>query len=167
MPATPVPVMLFVLLALILLPFRLNTARLKGLAFLLWFLGGVILAWRGVSFWLSAPQTPDVTLLAMLAAGALIIGWGKGQFVLSKTARRNLDRLDAMTRPMRPIHVYGLRSWIIIGVMVLISLSLTWFGLDVLWRGAINLGIGISLLISSLVYVRAFGKPTKPTDASA
>lgn len=158
-----VPVMLYVLIALVLLPIRLSSLQLKGLAFFLWFLGGVFLAFRGMNFMLSAPDQPGWTLLAMIGVVALVVGWGKGQFVLTKTSHRNIARLDAFTQPMRPIYVYGLRSWIIIGIMVLIGLSLTWFNTPLLWRGAVNLAIGWSLIISSLVYVRALSPSQPPT----
>jgi hypothetical protein len=87
---------------------------------------------------------------------AAFIGLAKGRFVLSKTSARNIERIDTMNdEPKRPIHVYSVRSWIIIGIMVLISVSLTVFSVDNLIRGGINLAIGLGLIVSSLAYLKS------------
>jgi hypothetical protein len=84
---------------------------------------------------------------------ALVIGYGKGKFVLSKTSQKNIERLNQVTVPQRLIHVYSKRSWILISLMVLIAMSLNWFHVSGLLRGSINLGIGIALIVSSLAYL--------------
>lgn len=160
------PIMLFVLIGLLLLPIRLSSLQLKGLAFFLWFLGGVFLTFRGANFLLNHPEHPGMGLLAAVIVGALVIGWAKGQFVLSKTSRKNIDRLNALTEPQRPIYVYGLRSWIVIGIMALIGFSMNFLpptGTALLVRGGVNLGIGMALLISSLIYLRAL-TPINPNS---
>lgn len=155
------PIMPFVFIVLMLLPIRLEPRQLKVLAFALWGVGGLMLTYRGVDFLLGTHPTVDIAILATFAAVSVAIGIAKGKFVLSKTSQRNIERLDQMVEPHRPIFVYSRRSWIIIGVMVLISLSLTWFNTPLLWRGAINIGIGLALIMSSLAYVKALrAQPT-------
>jgi hypothetical protein len=149
------PIMPFIVLILLLLPIRLHNQAMKGLAFFLWLLGGLVLSFRGVAFMVSAADQPGPAVLAAIAAVALAVGFGKGKFVLSKTSSRNIERIDQFTEPKRPIQVYSLRSWIIIGLMVGISVALTVFHAPDLVRGAVNLAIGFALIISSLAYLRA------------
>jgi hypothetical protein len=155
------PIMPFVILILLLLPVRLAKAQMKGLAFFLWLTGGSILFFRGIGYLLASPEHTNAPLLAIVAALALAIGFGKGKFVLSKTSRRNIERIDQFTEPKKPIHVYSVKSWLIIGLMVGISVALTVFNTPMLWRGGINLGIGFGLIISSLAYLKALSPATK------
>lgn len=152
---TSFPVMPLVILLLLVLPFKLAPKYLIKLAFFLWMLGGVVLMMMGVV----ALQDPSVQVapLVMLAATvvALVVGFGKGRFVLSKTSQRNIDRIGQMQEPQRPIHVYSVRSWVIITLMVLISLSLTWFEAPWEWRGWVRLAVGFALVMSSLNYLKA------------
>ena len=145
-------------LVLFLLPVKLNPVQLKKLAFAIWVSGGVALTMVGITRLMSVQEgmaAPSPTTLAIALVAAIVIGVAKGKFVLGKTAQRNLERLNAMTEPQKPIHVYSVRSWIIIGLMVGISVMLN-LGIipTELWlRGAINLGIGVALMVSSFVYV--------------
>ena len=105
----------------------------------------------------AALSAANVTLSTALIAGiiGLLIGFGKGRFVLSKTSTKNIERLNALSEPLPPRHVYSKRSWIVLSVMVLIALSLNTglIPLAVYLRGAVNLAIGFALIISSLTYL--------------
>lgn len=154
---TPVPIMPFIVVLLLLLPIRLNTQALKGLAFTIWLIGGLVLSVRGVQFLTDSSAMGNMALLIGLAIAALVIGFGKGKFVLSKTSTKNIERIDQFTEPKKPIQVYSVRSWIMICLMVGISIALTVFNVDNIVRGPINLGIGVALIISSLAYLKALG----------
>lgn len=152
MPA--LPIMPFVVLVLLALPVRLAPRALGWLAFGLWMLGGVVLLSLGTARLLQAARggaTPGV--VAMVAAAALAVGWAKGWFLLRRTARRNIDRLSALTEDRRPIYVYGVRSWVVIGLMTALSIGMTLGGVPPLWRGMVNLAIGAALAASSLNYL--------------
>jgi hypothetical protein len=95
--------------------------------------------------------TPVV--VAVVAVAALGVGVAKGWFVLRRTAQRNIDRLAALERDQRPIHVYGIRSWVVIGLMTALSVGLTLAGVPPLWRGMVNVAIGAALATSSLNYL--------------
>jgi len=84
---------------------------------------------------------------------ALAVGAAKGWFVLRRTAQRNIDRLAALEQDQRPIHVYGIRSWVVIGLMTALSVGLTLGGVPPLWRGMVNVAIGAALAASSLSYL--------------
>jgi hypothetical protein len=148
-----IPVMPIVFALLLLAPINLSGQGLKGLAFVLWMLGGVMLCIRGLTFLMAIAGVTGSTTLMIAGVAALVIGYGKGKFVLSKTSQKNIERLNQITVPQRLIHVYSKRSWILISLMVLIAMSLNWFHVSGLLRGSINLGIGIALIVSSLAYL--------------
>jgi hypothetical protein len=145
-------VMLLVPLVLAVLPIKLSFKPLMILAFALWATGGLMLIKKGLGF-LQASNA-DMTTLIIGVVLAVIIGFAKGKFMLGKASIRNILRLQALKEPVRPIHVYPLRSWITIGIMLLISVSLTVFDTPPFTRALINLGIGMGLLVSSITYLR-------------
>lgn len=149
------PIMPLIFVALLLLPFKLSNQQLKGLAFFLWLTGGLVLMVRGGFFMSQDPSHPTAGILLGIGVLAFIIGMAKGRFVLSKTSQRNIERLEAMSEPQRPLAVYSLRSWMMIAIMVGISIALNFTGLSLLWRGVINLAIGAALAMSSLAYLKA------------
>lgn len=152
-----VPIMPFVAGALLLaslLPVRLAPRSLGWLAFGLWLLGGVVLLSLGAARLLQAARgeaTPPV--VGIIAIAALGMGAAKGWFVLRRTAQRNIDRIAALEHDQRPIHVYGIGSWVVIGLMTALSVGLTVGGVSPLWRGLVNVAIGTALAASSLNYL--------------
>lgn len=148
LPLTP-----FIAAILLLLPVKLTPRTLVKLAFFIWVLGGSVLAVMGV--WRLAEASPGVAAPTLIIAGLvwLAVGIAKGRFVLAKTSERNIERIRLMTEPQRPIRVYSLRSWIVIGLTVALSLALTVLDTPPFWRGGINLAVGFALLISSLNYL--------------
>jgi hypothetical protein len=165
MPTSNIPIMPFVIIVLLLLPFRLSQQPMKTLAFFLWLVGGLVLSIRGTLFLLDAPEHSNPLILILAVVLALAVGYGKGKFVLSKTSQRNIERIEQFTAPKRPIQVYSLRSWLIIAIMVGISIALTVMHVPQIWRGSINLAIGFALIISSLAYLKALF-PARPSTAS-
>jgi hypothetical protein len=149
-------IMVALFLVLILLPIRLHRAQLMVLAFVLWLMGGLMLVAVGAGRIAEGQTLHDTLQLALGILAALIIGFGKGKFMLGKASQRNIDRLNALAEPQRPVHVYGSRSWMVIGLMVGISVLInTLDAIDPFWRGIINLAIGMALIVSSFTYLRA------------
>ena len=152
-----VPMMPFIAGALLLaslLPVRLAPRSLGWLAFGLWLLGGVVLlSLGGARLAQAARGEASPIVIAVVAVTGLALGAVKGWFVFRRTAQRNIDRLAALERDQRPIHVYGIRSWVIIGMMTALSVGLTLGGVPPLWRGMVNLAIGAALAASSLNYL--------------
>jgi hypothetical protein len=151
------PIMPFVAGALLVasvLPIRLAPRSLGWLAFGLWLLGGVMLLSLGTARLLRAGRgEATAAAVVAVAVAALIVGIAKGRFVLRRAARRNVDRLAALSEKQRPIHVYGTLSWVVIALMTALSVGLTVGGIPPLWRGAVNLAIGAALATSSLGYL--------------
>ena len=148
------PIMPFVALVLLALPVRLSPRHLAWLAFALWLLGGVVLCAFGARRLLQASQeAAPFGLVGLGAAVSVAVGFAKGRWLLSRTASRNIERLGLFTEKLRPIRVYGARSWIVIGLMVGVSLALNLGTVPLFWRGTVNLAVGVALLTSSLSYL--------------
>ena len=149
---------------LLFLPIRLMGRQMKIMAFFIWLIGGLVLLARGAFFlWAASIATKaSVAVLAFTVVLAVFIGLAKGRFVLSKTSVRNIERIDSMTEAKRPMHVYSVRSWIVIGLMVMISVALTVFSVGNLVRGGINLAIGLGLIVSSLAYLKSITASSTP-----
>lgn len=150
-----VPVAPFLFLGLLFLPVRLSPPALRRLAFGLWLAGGLFMLARGAFRLQAAWPATAAPMWYGVVLGAVMLGWAKGRFVLSRTSQRNLQRLSAIDAPQRPIQVYPARSWALIAVFVLAGMSLGWLGAPPLWRGAVGVAVGLGLVFSSFAYVRA------------
>lgn len=157
-----VPITPFIAVILLLLPVKLAPRLLIKLAFFLWALGGSVLAVMGVLRMADASLTMRASVIIIASLIWLAVGIAKGRYVLAKTSQRNIERIQAMTESQRPIRVYSLRSWIVIGLTVSLSLALTLFNTPPFWRGGINLAVGFALLMSSLNYLTTLKQPAKP-----
>lgn len=149
-----IPVAPFLFLGLLLLPVRLSPPALRRLAFALWLLGGLLMVLRGIFRFREAWPVTTPAVLYSVGAGAVLLGWVKGRFLLSRTSRRNLRRLRALDAPLRPVQVYPARSWGLIALFMLAGMSLGWIGAPMVWRGALSVAVGLGLVLSSFAYVR-------------
>lgn len=157
-------VMALLPLVLWLLPIRASARTLMLLAFSLWLAGGIVLAAQGLTF-LEALGLPLLNWLLPIVLAALV-GFAKGRFILSKTSARNIDRLNALTGRTKLVHVYSLRSWLVIGIMLLFSVALTLGHMPLFWRGLVNIAIGMGLIVSSRAYLKELqrGGPIPPLE---
>ena len=156
---TSVPITPFIAVVLLLLPVKLTPRTLIKLAFFLWAFGGSVLAVLGVLRMADASLTTRTSVILIASAVWLAVGVVKGRYVLAKTSQRNIERIEAMSEPQRPIRVYSLRSWVVIGLTVFLSLALTLFNTPPFWRGGINLAVGFALLMSSINYLTTLKRP--------
>ncbi|MFQ5483551.1 MAG: hypothetical protein ACE5ER_12435 [Nitrospinaceae bacterium] len=135
----------------------MTRTHLNKLAGTIWSLVGLMLILRGADLLERAMQEQHATQQALILAVvlSLVLGGIKGRFVLSKTARRNMSRIDALAEPLRWHQVYE-RKWVVlIAGMILLGVLLRTYnefigGFVVV--GAIYCGIGLALLVSSLCY---------------
>ncbi len=165
---TNIPIMPIVFIVLLVLPIKLAPQRLKLLAFAIWMIGGLVLSSLGYQRLMDPTNTLTNGVYITLALAA-VIGVVKGKFVLGKTVKKNIARIDSMTEPHKPINVYSKASWIVISVMVLIAVSLNsgWIPVNLAIRGAINIGIGLALIVSSFGYLGSLQCCNeKPTNAA-
>ncbi len=137
---------------------------LYTLAGSVWGLVGLFLVVRGAIMYQAALDTQNAsqTALAVSIAASIILGAAKGRFVLSKTARRNKSRIERIEEPLKIHHVYAKSFYFLIIGMIGLGIALrTWNeylgGYVVV--AAIYCGIGLALMVSSLVYWKTEPQP--------
>jgi hypothetical protein len=134
-----------------------NKSRLFALAGFIWSLAGLLLIYRGWEMYALALETQNASQQAIIISLviSIIIGTAKGKFVLSKTARRNKSRIDQLEGPLKPHHVYAKPFYFFILGMISLGIALRFWNEFIggyIVVGAIYVGIGIALCLSSLVY---------------
>lgn len=142
----------------------MNKNRLYTLAGTVWGLVGLFLVVRGAIMYQAALDTQNAsqTALAVSIAVSIILGTVKGRFVLSKTARRNKSRIESIEEPLKIYHVYAKSFYILIIGMIGLGIALrTWneYLGGYIVVGAIYCGIGLALMVSSLVYWKTEPQP--------
>lgn len=143
---------------------RIAPHQLKTLAGIIWVLVGGMLLTRSVPMVQSASeQSGWTTTVVSLLIGALL-GAGKGKFVLSKTARRNRMRIEALSHA-RIWNIFTAKTWLLVVLMIGLGMLLRggaaagWFS----WAAiaGVYAGIGAAMLVSSWVYFRVVPQPLR------
>ena len=135
---------------------------------LIWFAVGLSLLYKGLRFisegtmtagsicdrfkgtFGSAQQSGTV-----IVAIALLIGFAKGRFVLSKTVQRVVGRIRSLPEPIAFGDVYARSYWIIIGSMALLGLTMKYLPIPVDLRGFVDTAVGAALMNGAMLYFRA------------
>jgi hypothetical protein len=116
----------------------------------LWTLAGLILILRA-AFWL-----PDAGLWVLpIVVASVGIGLLKGWLVFARIARKNVERIRALSPHKPKICVFAfqaIQSYLIVIAMVTIGILLRLSPIPRLWLAAIYLAIGAALEWSSWVY---------------
>jgi uncharacterized membrane protein len=135
----------------------LNKNSLISIAGGFWCVVGLFLIIRGFGLYQLAGQEQNATQIAITLSGitAGLIGLIKGKFVLSKTARKNKNRIHQLEDPVSIHQLFAKPFYVLIPMMM---------GLGVLLRSyneylggyvvvaAIYCGIGMALIVSSRTY---------------
>ena len=135
---------------------KLQPRTLIIISGLIWFAIGLWLLNLGINFLVEASKDPrkaviifSETALFVLLAFALLVGFFKGKFVLSKTVERNTARLkdaNSLTALFTPAYL------ILIAVMVGLGILVRFLPLDV--RGFVDVAIGAALVNGAMLYFR-------------
>ncbi len=151
---------------------RLNHFKLIILSGLMWLgIGGYLLS-LGMNFIvrtaeLGAAETASLIARFAPIAGSreqaalllvvigLLIGFIKGRYVLSKTAKRLVQKIISLPAPIKLSQVYGVKYLGLIGVMVLLGMSMKWFHIPTEVRGLIDVAVGSALMNGALFYFRS------------
>ena len=135
----------------------MNKNSLISIAGGFWCVVGLFLIIRGFGLYQLAGQEQNATQIAITLSGitAGLIGLIKGKFVLSKTARKNKNRIHQLEDPVSIHQLFAKPFYVLIPMMM---------GLGVLLRSyneylggyvvvaAIYCGIGMALIVSSRTY---------------
>ena len=135
----------------------MNKQRLIQVAGLIWIIVGVFLIYRGSGLYnlaVTEQNTSKETIIISLILG-IVLGIIKGKFILSKTARRNCDRINQLTPPLKIHNIFSGPFYGFIAGMMALGFLLrtfnTYLGGYVV-VAAIYCGIGMALIAASYVY---------------
>ncbi len=139
---------------------------------LLWLGVGVMLLTKGLSLFAQAVLDPTSlcarmsgyfgsarqTAIAFIGV-SLALGFVKGRFVFSKTVRRVVQRIEQLSLPIRPQHVYSRPYLLLILSMVGLGLSLRFLPILPDVRGFVDVAIGSALINGSVLFMIAARAP--------
>lgn len=117
---------------------------------LIWAVVGFLLLYKGLRILNSLPNAEVAT---WWVASALLIGFFKGRFVLSKTAKRLIKRISSLPAPIRFMDVYPKGYWLLIASMMAMGFILRL--VDAKWHGFIDVAVGAALINGAMFYFRA------------
>ena len=123
---------------------------------LLWLAIGFMLTMKGLNLLVGAmPITSQQTCMLLICL-ALLIGFIKGRFVLSKTVKRVSVHLLSQKGPLKISDAYPKSYVFILASMVLIAFVFKILPISKTVHGFIDLAIGSALVQGALHYFRYF-----------
>lgn len=90
----------------------------------------------------------------LLMAGALLVGYFKGRVVLGKTAKKAVARLRMLPSPVKISQIYTPRYYLLLGFMMLLGMSIKFFGVPNDIRGFVDVAVGAALINGAMIYFR-------------
>jgi hypothetical protein len=93
---------------------------------------------------------------------ALAIGFAKGNFVLPKIARKNVARIEQLPEKSPIYMTFSLKSWLLVGSMMLIGTIIRLLGAPHFVRGIIYVAVGFALALGSRAYLTT--QPLTPVE---
>lgn len=97
-----------------------------------------------------SPQKAGTVLIAL----ALVVGFLKGRFILSKTVKRVSLRITSLPLPIRFKSVYAPSYWILIGGMMGLGMTMRFLPIPVDVRGFVDVAVGAALMNGAMLYFR-------------
>lgn len=132
------------------------------LAFAIWGLVGAVLLTVGVYFIfrdrslseLEQGRSGPGMMEGIGLIVALAIGFIKGNFVITKVARRNIARIEALPAQSPIYATFSLKSWMLVLGMMLIGTVIRLLGASYFIRGLIYVAVGFALALGSRAYLK-------------
>lgn len=114
--------------------------------------------------WLSRVTNGPDTAAVVLIAVSIALGFFKGRLVLQKAAAKSFTRIKALDNPTSITNLYTRQNALLIAGMMLLGMSMRYFGLCYDIRGAIDAAVGCALMQGAISYFQyasfALQKPT-------
>jgi hypothetical protein len=144
---------------------QLTHSRLIMISGALWLCVGLFLLPFGINLLLSGDVRPLTTSLipvfggmeeatVALIAFALFVGYMKGRFVLGKSSKRIVDRIRSFPNPTSLSNLFSPAYLVLIGSMILLGISIKFFGLPNDVRGIIDVAVGAAMINGALITFR-------------
>jgi hypothetical protein len=90
----------------------------------------------------------------VLAAIGLFVGYMKGRFVLGKSSKRIVTRIRSFPDPTHITNIFSLPYLLLIGSMVLLGMSIKYFGVPNDIRGLVDIAIGSAMINGAVITFR-------------
>lgn len=150
---------------------KLSHTKLIVISGLIWFAAGLYLLQLGlrlllsgvtgdatiyqpllnsISYFFGSPENAALILIVI----ALMIGYFKGRYVLGKSAKRGVARIQTFPNPAHLSRIYSAKYYILLAVMVGLGISIKYLGLSNDVRGFIDAAIGSALINGSMIYFK-------------
>lgn len=94
------------------------------------------------------------TAILLCISTAVLIGFLKGRFVLSKTVMRLSNRFFSYARPMSLKELYPISYLILLGSMMCLGMLMKWLPLPAEIRGFMDIAVGSALINGALQYFK-------------
>ncbi|MBB65312.1 MAG: hypothetical protein CMO81_09635 [Waddliaceae bacterium] len=145
---------------------RFSHTNLLILSGLIWLGVGCMLFPKGLEFVFSSLEQSALYISVLtgflgknIAAGiwillALVLGYYKGKFVLSKTVLRAARNLESLANPAKVGDLFSRNYLILIAVMMGIGMGMNFLGVPIDMRGFIDIAVGAALIYGSILYFR-------------
>ncbi|MEI8328759.1 MAG: hypothetical protein WCG14_01985 [Chlamydiia bacterium] len=139
------------------------------ISFVSWISIGVFLLYKGLTILVELsymdPSSFFMDRLAQMAGGrqpailvcisaAILLGFLKGRFVLSKTVLRLSNRFFAFSRPMSIKEMYPTSYLILLGSMMCFGMLMKWISIPLEVRGIVDVAVGSALINGALQYFK-------------
>lgn len=145
---------------------KLNHVSAIIVSGVVWLFVGIMLLTKGLSLIVLAAhfsETPSTFIswfgggeqaALLLISAALIIGFVKGRFVLSKSVDKVSQRILSFPSPVHLRDLYDRRYYILIASMMFLGLLMKWLPINGDVRGFIDVAIGSALINGAILYFR-------------
>lgn len=144
---------------------QLTHSRLIMLSGALWLCVGLFLLPFGITLLLKGEGRPLTTSLVPVFGGleeatvaiiafALFVGYVKGRFVLGKSSKRIVDRIRSFPNPTSLMNIFSPAYLVLIGSMILLGISIKFFGVPNDVRGMVDVAIGAAMINGAVITFR-------------
>lgn len=121
---------------------------------ILWLIIGGFLLSMGLYLLILQPSLQNREHIMALVCLGLVLGFIKGSFILSKTAKKAIKRISLIPEPISILQIYPpIYLGLIIGMMLL-GMGLKWLEITSI-RGVIDVAVGFALMNASRVYFQS------------
>lgn len=122
-------------------------------AFFLWAIVGTGLLSVGSHFIWGVAQASPWADPSIWMVVAVVLGYVKGKFVITKVGRRNVARIFTLPDASPLYRTFSVKSWMLVLLMIAIGRTIRFFGAPPMGVGVIYVAVGVALLIGSQVYL--------------
>ena len=133
-----------------------STRRLKILAALVWYIGGIVLLLKGSSLLVEAESLrPEQNWPWLAVVAGLFLGGLQAKYLFSESCRKNLDRIAALERP-KLWQFFRPGFFVMLTLMILAGATLSRLAHNnypfLIGVGTLDLSLATALLGSSYVF---------------